>query len=980
MYGNAGETTMRLCLPTSALALSLLLPTSTRAVDFSTEVLPILNTHCTQCHGGVKKSSGFSFTDPRSPFALAKSGAIPVVPGEPGSSELIARITSSDPDERMPPEGDPLEPEQIALLHEWIARGAQWDQHWAFRPRSPGQKPEVQDKAWPTNPIDHYVLEKLERAGIRPSPPADRPTLIRRVALDLTGLPPTPEEVDAFEIDQSPDAFEKVVDQFLASPHFGERWARHWLDQARYADSDGYEKDNARSDSWRWRQWVIDMINDDLAVDQFTIEQLAGDLIPDARPEQHLATAFHRQTLFNREGGVDPEEDRTKRVIDRATTTAAAWLGLTIQCAQCHDHPYDPITQREFYQFYAFFNNADETTIPLPKHRESDIAKRQQAITAAKAAASDELAVWMGKVRADLAYNAAHPMGVHPLKILEAKSASGAALEVQADGSLRASGAIPDTDTYTLRLKPDRAGISGLKLELMTDPQLPNSGPGRADNGNFVLGQIVVDGHRLKSAHADHSQVNFDAADALVAHKGSGWAIGPQMGKPHEAVFGFAKPLESDAEISLKLVQDYGGKHVIGRFRLQAISGDQRPLPDALRALAPAQTAELEQHFFSRVHPRTSQLISELAESQKRNRIEARVLKQRLNDPRPTYIFHRGDFLQPEEERGAVAAAPPAAALPFSAGTADPTRLDLAHWIVARENPLTARVLANSIWAHLFGSGIVATPDDFGTRGAAPSHPRLLDWLAEEFVRQHWSRKQLIKTIMLSQTYRQSSTHRPELAGIDPNNRLLHRQDRLRVEAEIVRDLHLSVSGLLSRELGGESVFPPIPADVAAQSYASSFKWSTSKGSDRYRRGMYTFFKRTAPDPNLMTFDCPDSNVAVSTRSRSNTPLMALATLQNEVFHEAAQAFAKRLLGDAALRSDQDRLIHAFRLCVARPPQDTELDALGQLLEDNRHYYATDPESAERLASANHPDPPEAAAWVATLRIITNLDEFITRN
>ena len=469
---------MRLCLPTSALALLLLLPTSTRAADFSTEVLPILNTHCTQCHGGVKKSSGFSFTDPRSPFAPAKSGAIPVVPGEPGSSELIARITSSDPDERMPPEGDPLGPEQIALLQDWIARGAQWDRHWAFSPRSPGQTPAVQDMNWPANPIDHYVLEKLERAGIRPSPPADRPTLIRRVALDLTGLPPTPEQIEAFEDDQSPDAFEKVVDHFLASPHFGERWARHWLDQARYADSDGYEKDNARSDSWRWRQWVIDMINDDLAVDQFTIEQLAGDLIPDASPDQHLATAFHRQTLFNREGGVDPEEDRTKRVIDRATTIAAAWLGLTIQCAQCHDHPYDPITQREFYQFYAFFNNAEETTIPLPKHRESDIAKRQQAIEKAKAAARDELAVWMGKVRADLAYNAEHPLGIHPFKILEAKSTSGNALEVQADGSLLASGAIPDTDTYTLRLKPYRAGISGLKLEVMTDPQLPNNGPG----------------------------------------------------------------------------------------------------------------------------------------------------------------------------------------------------------------------------------------------------------------------------------------------------------------------------------------------------------------------------------------------------------------------------------------------------------------------------------------------------------------------
>ena len=340
---------------------------STRAdVDFGRDVLPILSTNCASCHSGVKKTSGFSFSTPKSLFEPAESGAHPIVPGKPEASELISRVSHSNPDERMPPEGDPLDEKEIAILTEWIASGAKWDLHWAFSPRAPGSPPRTKNAAWPVNDIDRYVLRKLETAGIQPSPEADRYTLIRRVALDITGLPPTIAEVDAFVADNSENAYETIVDHYLASPHFGERWARHWLDQARYADSDGYEKDNARGDAWRWRQWVIASINDDQPFDQFTIEQIAGDLIPEAQAEQRLATAFHRQTLFNREGGVDPEEDRTKRVIDRATTTSATWLGLTIQCTQCHDHPYDPITQREFYEFYAFFNNADETTIALP--------------------------------------------------------------------------------------------------------------------------------------------------------------------------------------------------------------------------------------------------------------------------------------------------------------------------------------------------------------------------------------------------------------------------------------------------------------------------------------------------------------------------------------------------------------------------------------------------------------------------------------
>ena len=947
-------------------------------VDFGRDVLPILSARCASCHGGVKKTSGFTFTNSKTLFAPAKSGAIPIVPGKPENSEVIARIGHTDPDERMPPEGDALEPEEIETLKEWIASGAEWQEHWAFAPRNPGIVPLTKNSIWPANGIDHYVLAGLEAAGIEPSPEADRYTLIRRVALDLTGLPPDIAEVDTFVADKSPNAYEKVVDHYLGSPHFGERWARHWLDQARYADSDGYEKDNARGDAWVWRQWVIDSLNCDQPFDQFTIEQIAGDLIPEATPEQRLATAFHRQTLFNREGGVDPEEDRTKRVIDRATTTATTWLGLTMQCAQCHDHPYDPITQKEFYQFYSFFNNADEAAVGVPKFRTSDLAAKEAALEKAKGVARAEAEAWVKKTSADLAYNATHPSKTEVLEVLKAESTSGAKLELQKDGSFLVTGVVPDNDVYTLRLRMSQADVSAIKLEVLPDKGLPKNGPGRAKNGNFVLEQFLIEGHQLISATTDYHQQEFDPGGALKDAEKTGWAISPEMGKTHQATFELENPITKAGEITVRLIQNYGGNHVIGRFRLSSISGAQRPVPNQVHKLKPDQIDELEKHYFAQINPTTAALAKELAEAKKRNRVDARVIQQRSTNPRPTYIFHRGDFLQPQKDLGAVQSNPPALAHRFEIKNAN--RLDLAKWIVAEENPLTARVVSNVIWAHLFGEGLVPTPDDFGTRAPSPGHRRLLDWLANEFIRLGWSRKQLIKTIVMSRSYRQSSGHRPELTYLDSYNYLLHRQNRPRVEAEIVRDLHLSVSGLLSKKIGGESVFPPISADVAAISFASSFKWKTSSGDDRYRRGMYTFFKRTAPDPNLITFDCPDSNLTATSRSSSNTPLMALATLQNEVFHEAAQTFTKNLLENPALQTDLQRLTQGFRACLARFPEEAELVTLAGLLKDNREYYQDDKESALKLAPSKYPDPVEAAAWVATIRIITNLDEFIVRN
>jgi hypothetical protein len=704
--------------------------TASPAVDFIKEVQPLLTAHCIKCHGGIRAKGGFSFARKESVFSPAKSGLHPIVPGKPDASELLARITSHDEEERMPPE-DPLSAQQITTLRKWIEEGANWPGHWAFKP------PEKTIGAT----IDSLVKSSLGKAGLKPSRQAEKHTLVRRLHLDLLGLPPSPAAITAFEKDTSPGAYQRLVDRTLQLPGFGERWARHWLDAARYADSDGYEKDNARPNAWRWRKWVIDAINHDMPFDQFTIEQLAGDLLPDATPSQKLATAFHRQTLFNREGGVDPEEDRTKRTIDRTATTSSTWLALSMECAQCHDHPYDPVSQREFYQFYAFFNNAEEA-----------------------------------------------------------------------------------------------------------DAQVPKDTP-------------------------------------------------------------------------------------------QAETGKDKP-----------------------------------------RMMKARVMRAR---ERKTFIFHRGDFLQPKKDSGEILPGTPAVLpkLPVSSqGKA--TRLDLARWIVDPGNPLSARVAVNDIWSRLFGQGLVENKADFGTRSAPPLQLALLDHLALELLNSGWSRKQLIRYILLSGTYRQSARHRQEATGIDPGNALLHRQNRFRVEGEIMRDIFLETSGLLQHRVGSPSVFPPIPADVAAQSYAGSFKWKTSTGADRYRRAMYTFFKRTAADPNLIAFDCPDANVTIAKRNRSNTPIMALATLGNEVFHEAAQAMAKKILANSSLPDQATRIDYCFLLCTARKATAEERNSIAGLLEKSRAYYGENPSEADKVAGTHRLKQIPAAdnaAWVATARIILNLDETITR-
>ncbi|MBX3747272.1 MAG: PSD1 domain-containing protein [Verrucomicrobiae bacterium] len=751
-----------------SLWLGLNLASAIAAPDYLSQIKPLLTEHCTGCHGTDQQKGDLRLDTAAAALAGGEFGPA-YVPGNPSDSLLIQVLEDShDEISRMPYRRPALSPDIVQVFREWIAAGAPAPAdetpggrtHWAFQAPTPPPLPPVRDTAWVRNPIDAFILARLESRQLHPSPEADRITLLRRVALDLTGLPPSPEEVDAFLADSRPDAYERAVDSLLRSPHYGERWGRWWLDVARYADSHGYSIDAPRS-IWPWRDWVIRAFNDDLPFDRMTVEQLAGDLLPDASLDQRVATGFHRNTQINQEGGIDPEQFRIESVVDRVNTTATAYLGLTVACAQCHDHKFDPISHREYFQLFAFFNNQDEPGLPLPN-------------PAQQAALADH-----------------------------------------------------------------RRHVSELEAAL--------------------------------AALAEH-----EAEDVAT--------------------------------------------------RRQAL---ERQLA-ALRRKAPPVT--------------TTMVLTERAE------------------PRESYIHIQGDFTRrgPDVQPGTPAILHPLRPNPTHDGSArPPNRLDLARWIVDPANPLTARVTMNRVWQQYFGRGLVETENDFGTQGSPPSHPDLLDWLAIEFQSRDWSLKAMHRLIVSSATYRQSSRARPDLADIDASNRLLARQKRLRLDAEIIRDVALVASGKLHPAIGGPGVFPPQP-DGVMNLGQSRRPWTPSEGPDRYRRGLYTYFWRATPHPALTVFDAPDSFSACTRRPRSNTPLQALTLLNDHAFVELAQALAERLRHLPAEHDDQ-RLTHAFRLCLARPPSPTELDRLRDLLA---------------LESRDHGP---SAAWDTVARVLLNLDETITR-
>ena len=1000
---------------------SVLLVSASHALTYEKDVAPVLAKQCVQCHGPEKQKEGLRLDSGTALMRGSDNGAV-VLGGNADESLLYQLIAGTHGDKVMPPEGERLSAASVAVIRQWIAEGAVLPEfedsggqvrsdHWAFQPIRRPEVPVLPPKSWGNSPVDAFVLARMEAAGVTPNPMADKNTLLRRLYLDLLGLPPKPEEIDAFLTDDSPDSYENMVDRLLASPHFGERWGRHWLDLARYADSDGYEKDKARPYAYRYRDWVINAINEDMPYDQFVIQQLAGDLLPGATLAQKTATGFHRNTLTNREGGIDPEEDRVKQAVDRTNTTGAVFMGLTMACAHCHTHKYDPITQREYFGMYAFFDAAQEEDIkaPLPGEEEAYAAavEKHKEQVAAKVA---ELVAYKPTLERGLpAWEAGLTIPEEGWAVAEPRSSissGGAGFKKLDDNSLLLVGDSPVTDTYTVVLRTDKPSIKGIRLETLKHKELSNSGPGRAHNGNFVLAEFSV---FAAPADAPHEKVPVPIASATTsfAQQGypielafdgdpaTGWAIfdGKNTSKNCTATFSLANPTgyAEGTIFTITLEHRYGNKHNIGRFRLSLTGNDPANIHYSDEVIAALLTKKSERspkqhnaliHAYGQGDANYKKLSEELTKLKNRapTRRHSLVMAMKQN-PRPpiTHIHSRGDFLQPGAE---VQPHTPAVLAPLKVRGEQPDRLDLARWIVSPENPLTARVAVNRIWEHLFGDGLARTSEDFGTRAEAPTHPALLDWLAASYMEDHdWSTKSLIKMIVLSDTYRQSSYIREDIYARDPTNRFLARQNRFRVEAEITRDLFLAASGLLEDAIGGPSVRPPIPDGVMNLGYANSIKWEESEGADRYRRGLYIFFQRTVAYPMLMTFDCPDSNVATLSRNRSNTPLQSLTLLNDPVFVEAAQALAGRLLTEGP-EAERDRAKYAFRLCMGRNPEAVELDALVALLQEQEAIFTDLSEEAKTLVGSYLPagvSAESAAAYTVLARAIMNLDEFLTR-
>ncbi len=1031
------------------------------APDFQREVRPILSRQCFACHGPDEHSrkANLRLDLRESALAPAKSGKRALVPGKPDQSELIRRITSTDHNKLMPPPETKkqLTAAEVDTLRRWVAAGADYQPHWAFIKPKQSLLPQVKQTSWPQNAIDQFILARLEKEGLKPSAPADDYTLVRRLYLDLIGLPPTPEEADDFvrqlSLSRSPTfppaggAGEKVgrreseqkviaalVDKLLSSPHYGERWARKWLDLARYADTNGYEKDRPRN-IWPWRDWVIRALNEDLPFDQFTVQQLAGDLLPqDPRRQPQsptIATGFHRNTMLNDEGGIDPLEFRFYAMTDRVATTGTTWLGLTVGCAQCHTHKFDPIPHTEYYALMAFLNNADEPDQDLPdaaldeqhrKHlaRAAELlaelpskfpanAKATPALTGPEHLTS-RLADWLTIERARV-------VKWTSLRPHEAKS-NLPLLTVQPDSSVFASGDITKADTYELTFRNVPVGVTALRLEALPDERLPAHGPGltyyEGRKGDFFMGefQVSAGGKPLKLVRATESfnKNNFGnnpttAALATDGNPETGWSTATREGERHEAVFNLAEPLRIAGDVRVKMLF---GRHYaasLGRFRI-AFTTDPRganastlPLeaqelllqPDA--QLTAAERAKLREHFLL-IAPELKDARAEIEKLQKRPAHQTTlVLRERPpENPRPTHRHHRGEFLSPKET---VAPAVLGVLNPLPPG-APANRLGFAQWLVSPDNPLTARVTVNRQWAAFFGQGIVRTTEDFGLQGDAPTHSELLDWLAVEFMkgsgglglgsgvsaRTPWSLKQLHRLIVTSATYQQASAFttdaRTSPQTPDPRpNPLLARFPRARLDAELIRDSVLRASGQLSPKIGGPSVYPPQPASVTSEGVYGGKSWDESKGEDRYRRGLYTFAKRSAPYAMFNTFDGPSGEACVARRDVSNTPLQALTLLNDTVILEAAQALGKQLAAQPG--SIESRVETLFRRCVTRPPSADERAQLVKFFEAQRARFASGELKAATFAGPGDGDATDRAAWTALARALLNLDEFVAK-
>ncbi|NUM55538.1 MAG: DUF1553 domain-containing protein [Candidatus Hydrogenedentes bacterium] len=1151
----------------------------TDRVNFNRDIRPILSNNCFACHGpdDKERKADLRFDEGESAYRAGKSGKTAVVPGDVSASELVARVTASDAADRMPPEsfGKTLTSKQVDLLKKWVEQGGKMEKHWAFVPPVAHEVPAVEHKDWVRNPIDNFIVARLEREGLEPALEADKTTLIRRATLDLTGLPPTPSEIEQFLSDTSPDAYEKAVDRILASPHYGEQMARYWLDVSRYADTNGYHVDNERY-MWRWRDWVIDAYNRNQPFDQFTIEQLAGDLLPNPTLEQRIATGFNRNHMITFEGGVIPEEYRVAYVVDRVNTTGTVWMGLTVGCAQCHDHKFDPFTMKDFYQFFGLFNSVPEQGSDGNKgnavpHIKAPLPDQKVALDAVQIEVDAALANLRRPVPEIDAAQAEWEKGAgekvrarwQVLDPATVTSTGGATLKEQYDRSVLAEGTNPEKDTYEFVVPTDVTDFTAIRLEAMKDDTLPGKGAGRAENSNFVLTEFEVeiaaasdpekfDRVLLAAANADFSQSTFEVAKAIDGNPETGWSVdGEAKKEARTAVFATSRPYGyaggSVLRFRLKQESKFAG-HNIGRFRLSltkdqsmapadfgpwyvngpyvaedgktayetaydpekgvdltATYDDQRAkwvlmpgLKDgeahdlsgnvaatylyrtitarsartisfgvgtndavkiwvneqvvldqnvqrALKAdqdivtanlvegenrvlmkvvnygnayqfafrktdetvgdipisieqilIAPetartdGQLASLQEYFRARNWSEWPALQADLAAlNQKKATIEKDVpttmVMAELETPRETFMLKRGQYDQPGET---VQPAVFTTLAPMPAETTA-NRLGLAKWLVDPTHPLTARVTVNRYWQHYFGDGLVKTTEDFGVQGEWPSHPELLDWLALEFIRSGWDVKAMQKLIVTSATYRQSAKSTPELNERDPENRLLARGPRYRMDAEIVRDNALAVSGLLVPTIGGPSVKPYQPKGIweevsyGDKTYTAQY-FEQDHGDALYRRSMYTFWKRQSPPPSMLIFDAPSREVCTARRARTNTPLQALALLNDPQFVEASRMLAERMMKEAG-PDPLERMSYAFQLATARKPAGEECTVLVDTFTRQLETYRAKPDAALELLSVGEAkrdetlDAAELAAYTTIASMILNLDETVTK-
>ena len=970
-------------------------------ISFNRDILPILSNNCFVCHGPDNSLREADLRLDQLEYILDV-----VTPGDPEGSELMSRVRATRASKRMPPHetGKTLSDKEIALLQTWIEQGAVWEEHWSYVLPVRAALPSVSEPAWCLTPIDRFVLARLDEEGLSPNPEADKRTLLRRVTLDLIGLPPTPSDVQAFLGDESPNAYDRVVDRLLASPHFGEHAARPWLDLARYADSQGYEKDSLRT-MWRYRDWVINAFNNDMPFDQFTREQLAGDLLPDATVEQRIATGFHRNTQTNTEGGTDDEEFRAAAVIDRVNTTMQGWMGLTAGCAQCHDHKYDPFTQQEYFELYAFFNQtkdndapSDQPFIKAPTGATVlKLAQNQLKIDAINAtleapdtALKETIATWLAESITEDDWRVLRPAA--------AETNSDATLEILEDGVIVAGGPVPLVDVYTLRFEDVTTPISALRLEVIEAED--GVGPGRSGHGNFVVNELefrvgdATTPTRFGRAEATHNQLNFVIDEAIDGKDDplNGWAVAPVYNKGQTAVFAFDAPLTlADGQASVTIRQSHGTQHTLAQFRLSATAKSSARLPlsgDLATAAAVMPDDRTPEQWLALATAAVEERPSLVALRTEQERLAGMVptalvmAELPITQRRKTYLFNRGTFLVPDTERGVLEPGVPEVMHALDVDV--PSRLDLAEWLVAADNPLTARVQVNRLWGRLFGRGLVSSVENFGVQGMRPSHPELLDFLAAHWQEDlKWSPKALARLLVLSATYRQASHIDPVVLARDPRNRLLSRVSRVRLSAEALRDSALAVAGLLvESRIGGPSVLPHLPKGMLPQAF-TGFVAQASTGDDLYRRGLYTQWRRTGHYPTFATFDAPSREFCLVSRERSNTPLQALAMLNDKVFVEAAQAIGRRVV---AMETTIDgRIERAFELALAREPEQDEARVLREVYDEAYAVASDDPDGAMALATIPIGPLPEgvqvevAAAMTVVGNVILNLDEFVNR-